>query len=78
MSKHDVALVSSFPVIQASQGRIQDFLMGSGGGGGGGVDRYQLAKKLHVYFILSCPTFAPRHGDLETTYWRVYCVTANS
>ena len=32
MSKHDVALVSSFPVIQASQGRIQDFLMGSGGG----------------------------------------------
>lgn len=74
MSKHDVALVSSFPVIQASQGRIQDFLMESGGG----VDRYQLAKKLHVYFILSCPTFAPRHGDLETTNWRVYCVTANS
>ena len=38
MSKHDVALVSSFPVIQASQGRIQDFLMGSGGGGGGLTD----------------------------------------
>ena len=66
MSEHDVALVSSFPVIQGVSGG--DPGMFNGVGGGGGVGLYQLlAKKLHVYFILSCPTFVPKHGDLERT-----------
>ena len=41
--------------------------VGGGGGGGGTVGVNQLAKKLHVYFILICPTFFPKHGNLERT-----------
>ena len=37
MSEHDVALVSSFPVIQGVSGGDPGMFNGVGGGGGGGV-----------------------------------------
>ena len=51
-----------------SQGWIQDILIGRGGGGGLIPIHHQTTRQ----FILSCPTFVPKHDDLESAKWRLY------
>ena len=51
-----------------SQGRIQDILIGRGGGGWLIPIHHQTTRQ----FTLSCPTFVPKHDDLESAKWRLY------
>ena len=63
-----------------SQGRIQDILIGrggywgwgGGGGGGGGGWLIPIHHQTTRQFTLSCPTFVPKHDDLESAKWRLY------